>query len=37
VHLPLIGGKVEGLIADMLRKALHAEHHVGQDWLAGHA
>jgi hypothetical protein len=37
VHLPLIGGKIEGLIADMLRKALRAEHHVGQDWLAGHA
>jgi hypothetical protein len=37
VHLPLIGGKVEGLIADMLRKALHAEHEVGQDWLAGKA
>jgi hypothetical protein len=34
VHLPLIGGKVEGLIADMLRKALRAEHHVGVDWLA---
>jgi hypothetical protein len=34
VNLPLIGGKVEGLIADMLRKALRAEHHVGQEWLA---
>ena len=34
VNLPLIGGKVEGLIADMLRKALRAEHHVGQQWLA---
>lgn len=34
VHLPLIGGKVEGLIADMLGKALRAEHTVGQDWLA---
>ena len=34
VHLPLVGGKVEGLIADMLRKALRAEHTVGQDWLA---
>jgi hypothetical protein len=37
VHLPLIGGKVEGLIADMLRKALAAEHHVGQEWLARNA
>jgi hypothetical protein len=35
VHMPLIGGKVEGLIADMLRKALRAEHHVGREWLAG--
>ena len=34
VNLPLIGGKVEGLIADMLRKALRAEHHVGREWLA---
>jgi hypothetical protein len=34
VNLPLIGGKVEGLIADMLRKALRAEHHVGKEWLA---
>ena len=34
VRLPLIGGKVEGLIADMLRKALRAEHTVGRDWLA---
>ena len=32
--LPLIGGKVEGLIADMLRKALRAEHAVGVRWLA---
>jgi hypothetical protein len=37
VNLPLIGGKVEGLIADMLTKALRAEHHVGKEWLAGRA
>src|SRR3954470_5832160 len=37
VHIPLIGGKVEGLIADMLRKALRAEHHVGREWLAERA
>jgi len=37
VHLPLIGGKVEGLIADMLRKALQAEHTVGVRWLADRA
>ena len=35
VHLPLIGGKVESLIADMLTKALRAEHTVGRDWLSG--
>lgn len=34
VRLPLIGGKAEGLIADMLGKALRAEHTVGRDWLA---
>jgi hypothetical protein len=37
VRLPLIGGKVEGLIADMLTKALRAEHHVGREWLAERA
>ena len=35
VHVPLVGGKVEGLIADMLTKALRSEHAVGQEWLAG--
>jgi hypothetical protein len=35
VNLPLIGGKVEGLVADMLTKSLAAEHHVGRAWLAG--
>jgi hypothetical protein len=34
VRLPLIGGKAESLIADMLGKALRAEHTVGRDWLA---
>jgi len=34
VRLPLISGKVESLIADMLREALRAEHKVGVDWLA---
>lgn len=34
VSIPLIGGKVEGLIADMLVKALKAENKVGRDWLA---
>ena len=37
VHIPLVGGKIEGLVADMLSKALRAEHKVGVDWLAGKA
>ena len=35
VGIPIVGGKLEGLIADMLSKALRAEHKVGRDWLAG--
>lgn len=35
VDLPLIGSKIEGLVADMLSKALRAEHLVGVEWLAG--
>jgi hypothetical protein len=34
VGIPLVGGKIEGLIADMLSKALRAEHRVGVGWLA---
>ena len=30
VNIPLVGGKIEGLISDMLRKALLAEGTVGQ-------
>lgn len=37
VSIPLIGGKIEGLIADMLVKALRAENKVGQQWLAERA
>jgi len=37
VSIPLIGGKIEGLIADMLVKALRAENKVGRDWLAERA
>ena len=33
--IPLVGGKIEGLIGDMLGKALRAENKVGRDWLAG--
>jgi hypothetical protein len=35
VNIPLVGGKLEGLVADLLSKALRAEHKVGVDWLAG--
>lgn len=35
VHIPLVGGKVEGLVSEMLAKALRAEHKVGVGWLAG--
>ena len=34
VRVPLVGGKLEGLIADLLLKALKAEHHVGRDYLS---
>ena len=37
VQIPLVGGKIEGLIADMLGKALRAEHEVGVGWLAARA
>ena len=30
VNIPLAGGKIEGLIADLLVKALRAEHQVGR-------
>ena len=35
VNIPLVGGKIESLIADLLSKALRAEHRVGVKWLAG--
>jgi len=34
VNIPLVGGKIEGLIADLLAKALRAEHRTGVQWLA---
>ncbi|WP_210502705.1 DUF2505 domain-containing protein [Nocardioides xinjiangensis] len=34
VRIPLIGGKIEGLVADMLGKALEKEHETGVEWLA---
>jgi hypothetical protein len=35
VNIPMVGGKIEGFVADMLSKALQAEHSVGLKWLAG--
>lgn len=34
VNIPLVGGRIEGLIADLLRKALKAEGVVGRDYLS---
>jgi hypothetical protein len=34
VSIPLVGGKLEGLIADILRRALRREGQVGATWLA---
>ena len=34
VNIPLVGGKIEGLIADLLIKALKAENKVGRDYLS---
>ena len=35
VRVPLVGGKIEDVIADLLRKALDAENVVGRDYLSG--
>jgi hypothetical protein len=35
VGIPLVGGKVESLIADLMRKALRAENAVGRQYLTG--
>ena len=34
VNIPLVGSKIEGLIADLLTKALRAEHKEGVEWLS---
>ena len=34
VRIPLVGGKVETMIADMVGYALDKEHEVGVEWLA---
>lgn len=35
VGLPLVGGKIEGMIAGLLGQAFKAENKVGSKWLAG--
>lgn len=35
VNIPLVGGKIESLIADLLKKALRAENAVGRQYLSG--
>ena len=35
VKVPLVGGKLEGLVADMMRKGLTKEYRVGKAYLAG--
>lgn len=34
VNIPMVGGKIEKLIADLLTKALQAEQRVGTTWLS---
>jgi uncharacterized protein YndB with AHSA1/START domain len=35
VKVPLIGGKLEGLLADTIRKGIEIEQEVGRAWLSG--
>jgi hypothetical protein len=35
VRVPLVGGKIEGVVAAMLAKAYDKEHATGVEWLAG--
>ena len=34
VRIPLVGGKIESLVADLFRAALDREHEVGVEWLS---
>ena len=34
VRIPLIGGKIESLVAGLFREALDREHEIGVEWLA---
>lgn len=35
VRVPFVGGKMEGVVAEMFGKALATEHRTGVEWLAG--
>lgn len=35
VRVPMVGGKLEGLVGDLFRTALQTEQRVGEAWLAG--
>jgi hypothetical protein len=35
VKIPVVGGRLEGLVADLLHRALDTEERVGKAWLAG--
>lgn len=35
VKVPLVGGKLEGLLEDQVRRGMDIEHEVGRSWLAG--
>lgn len=35
VHIPIVGGKIEGLVIEIFEHALEAEQRIGKTWLAG--
>ena len=35
VHIPIVGGKIEGLVIEIFEHALEAEQRIGKSWLAG--
>jgi hypothetical protein len=34
VHIPIVGGKIEGLVIELFEHALEAEQRIGKAWLA---
>jgi len=35
IHIPIVGGKIEGLVIELFEHALEAEQRIGKTWLAG--